>query len=151
MINRTEAEILGKVDNYLKYLQTLEEDSINRKIMYSIESYDLEKMHITFGYDTKKWMLNPGGTVHGGIICTMFDISMGSSAAAFSGCYPPTVNLSVNYLSPIPNDDKVLVTCRVTKVGTKFVQMLAEAKIRSSGEICATASATFYKSGKQVI
>ena len=151
MPTKTKADILSRMNSYLAYLDTLEEDSINRKMKFCLEDYSLEELTITFSFKTGKWMLNPGGTVHGGIITTMFDIAMGVSASAFSGCYPPTVNLSVAFLCPVPNDDEVVITCRAAKVGSSFVQMTAQAKIKSSGTLCATASGTFNNSGRQVI
>ena len=112
--------MLARFNGYLAYLDTLEEDSINRKMRYSLEAYSFEEQTVTFAYETKKWMLNPGGAVHGGLISTMFDISMGSAASAFSGCYPPTVTLSVSFLCPVPGDDTVLISCRATKVGRRL-------------------------------
>ena len=147
----TEAEMLERFNGYLAYLDTLEEDSINRKLKYRLEDYSFEQQTVTFSYPTEKWMVNPGGVVHGGLISTMFDISMGCSAAAFSGYYPPTVTLSVSFLCPVQKDDRVLIDCRAVKVGRSFVQMTARAVIKSSGEVCATAAGTFYNSSKKVI
>lgn len=151
MAIKTEADMLARFKSYLAFLDTLEQDSINRKLKFDLEDYNFEQQTVTFSYPTEKWMLNPGGTVHGGLISTMFDISMGCSAAAFSGCYPPTVSLSLSFLCPVPNDDRVLICCRATKVGRSFVQMTAQAVLKSSGEVCATASGTFYNSDKKVI
>ena len=151
MATRTEADMLERFNGYLAYLDTLEEDSINRKLKFRLEDHSFEQKTVTFSYPTEKWMVNPGGVVHGGLISTMFDISMGCSAAAFSGCYPPTVSLSVSFLCPVPKDDRVLINCRATKVGRSFVQMTAQAVIKSSGEICATATGTFYNSTQKVL
>ena len=151
MATRTEADMLERFNGYLAYLDTLEEDSINRKLKFQLEEYSFEDRTVTLSFPTEKWMLNPGGVVHGGLVSTMFDISMGCSAAAFSGYYPPTVSLSVSFLCPVPKDDRVLIHCRATKVGRSFVQMTAQAIIKSSGEVCATASGTFYNSNQKVI
>lgn len=151
MAIKTEAEMLARFNGYLAYLDTLEEDSINRKLKFQLEEYSFEDRTVTLSFPTEKWMLNPGGVVHGGLVSTMFDISMGCSAAAFSGYYPPTVSLSVSFLCPVPNEDRVLIRCRATKVGRSFVQMTAQAIIKSSGEVCATASGTFYNSNQKVI
>lgn len=151
MAIKTEAEMLARFNGYLAYLDTLEEDSINRKLKFQLEEYSFEDRTVTLSFPTEKWMLNPGGVVHGGLVSTMFDISMGCSSAAFSGCYPPTVTLSVAFLCPVPDNDRILVNCRATKVGGRFVQMNAQAVIKSSGEVCATASGTFYNSSQKVI
>ncbi len=141
---QNEAEMLHRANDYLEYIKTESPDCINRRMPYTIEDYSFDQKYITYGFETKDWMMNPGGVLHGGMMCTMYDIAMGVTSRAFSGYYTPTVNISVTYLCPVPNNDKVLVTCRVTRLGSTFIQLVGESKVASSGKSCSTASATFY-------
>jgi uncharacterized protein (TIGR00369 family) len=146
-----EAEVLRRANGYIEYIKTEKADCITAKMPCEIAGISFDEKYVTYSFETKEWMLNPGGVLHGGITCTMFDIAMGVTARCFSGYYSPTVNLSVTYLCPVPNNDKVLITARVSRLGSTFVQLTAEAKVASSGEMCATASGTFYCNKNKVI
>ena len=148
---QNEAEVLRRANSYIEYVKAERADCITAKMPCEIVEVGFDEKYVTYAFETEDWMMNPGGVLHGGIICTMFDIAMGVTTRCFSGYYSPTVNLSVTYLCPIPNDERVLFTARVTRLGSTFVQVVSEAKLGSSGEMCATASATFYCNKDKVI
>lgn len=60
-------------------------------------SYDEAGSHIAF--PVRDHFLNPGGTMHGGIIATILDVSMGHLVNHTLGVGGATVQMNVNYLS----------------------------------------------------
>lgn len=134
---------------YLDFVKNGQEDCINRRLTYEIVECSYETQALTLSFETTDWMMNPGGVVHGGMICTMFDITMGITSLALSGTFTPTVNLSVSYLSPAPNHDHLVITAHATRVGKTFVQLTAEASSENTRTLCATATAIFYCAGQE--
>jgi len=70
---------------------------------------------ITFGVDTcvvkvrvRDFLKNPQGSLHGGIIATIFDISMGHLLNHALGGAGVTLEMKVQYLRPVRAGD---VTC----------------------------------------
>lgn len=134
---------------YLNYVRNSREDCINRRLTYEIVECDYATQTLTLRFETTDWMMNPGGVVHGGMLCTMFDITMGITSLALSGTFTPTVNLSLSFLSPAPNKDHLLITARATRVGKTFVQLTAEGFSEKTRTLCATATAIFYCAGQE--
>lgn len=99
---------------------------------------------LRFAYRTERWMRNPAGTTHGGIIATMLDNAMGMSAHIVSpyGGAAPTAELQVSYLKPVPPEAEVHILVRVEHVSGRMVRMRAELRLTDRPEtLCATASA----------
>ncbi|MFV0497298.1 MAG: PaaI family thioesterase [Candidatus Fimivivens sp.] len=134
---------------YLDFVNNGEEDCINRRLSYEIVACSYEMQELILSFETTNWMMNPGGVVHGGMICTMFDITMGITSLALSGTFTPTVNLSVSYLSPVPLQDYLIIKAHATRVGKTFVQLTAEATSKNTRTLCATATAIFYCAGQE--
>ena len=88
--------------------------------------------------------MNPAGVLHGGMMSTMFDITMGITSRVVSHYFTPTVNLSVSFLAPAPNNDKLYITARATRIGKTFIHLVAEARSEKADTICATATGIFF-------
>ncbi len=84
--------------------------------------------------------VNNLGIVHGGLICTLLDIAMGTAARSAVGQPVMTLDMQVSFLSP---GRGVLVgEGRVVKAGRSVV--FCEAEVRNeAGEIVAKASGLF--------
>ena len=77
-------------------------------------------------YQTKPWMANVWGVVHGGVTANLVDTCMGIAIAAQCGVITPTVSLTVNYARPVPLDAEVTVRIRTVRCGATSGQMTAE-------------------------
>ena len=84
--------------------------------------------------------LNPGGTVHGGVLATMLDAAMGSAVAAAGRDLPVTVSLTVAYLEP-GQPGRLEATARVRKHGRRL--LVVEGEVTQDGDVLADALATF--------
>ena len=83
------------------------------------------------------------GVVHGGILAAMADTAAAISAYTVlpKGTTLATVELSINYLEPVP-EGRVKAEARVLRVGRNFV--VAECEIRvQNGSLAAKALLTF--------
>ena len=87
---------------------------------------DAQEMSMTIAYPALPWEKNPDGVIHGGIVGTMFDTSMGIAAYAVTGGMTPTISLTTNFLRPAPGDGTLIVRARVTKAGRAVIYAEAE-------------------------
>lgn len=81
---------------------------------------------LVLGYETKPYMANVFGVVHGGIIATIVDTCMGITCAAQCGVITPTVSMTVNYARSVPLNAKIEVRTRTVRVGATSGQISAE-------------------------
>lgn len=85
--------------------------------------------------------LNPAGTVHGGLLATLVDATMGAAVkSAVDGEVPATSQLTVTYLRP-GKPGRLHVTARVSKQGESLT--MCEAEVEQDGKTLAHALATF--------
>ena len=89
--------------------------------------------------------LNPGGTVHGGAISTLVDISMAEAigtTVAEEDERPVTVEMKVNYMAP-GNPGALASEARVRKGGKRMTVVEAEVVQEEDGEVVALATGTY--------
>lgn len=81
---------------------------------------------LTLGYDTKPWMANIWGVVHGGVTAALVDTCMGITCGIQCGAITPTVSMTVNYARPVPLDTSIVVRTRTVRCGATSGQISAE-------------------------
>ena len=89
--------------------------------------------------------LNPGGTVHGGAISTLVDISMAEAigtTVAEEDERPVTVEMKVNYMAP-GKPGALASEARVRKGGKRMTVVEAEVVQEEDGEVVALATGTY--------
>ena len=97
---------------------------------------------LTLSVSVREWMLNPVGTLHGGIMSTMLDMSMGMLTRYLRQTGKvSTVSLAVNFLRPVQPGEKVFLHAEVQKLGRRVAFL--QAQILADGKTAAAASATF--------
>jgi len=85
--------------------------------------------------------LNPAGTVHGGLLATLVDTTMGAAVrSAVDDDVPATSQLTVTYLRP-GKPGLLVVTARVSKRGESIT--VCEAEVEQDGKALVHALATF--------
>ena len=91
--------------------------------------------------DVDERHLNPAGTVHGGMLATLVDTTMGAAvASAVDGELPVTSQLTITYLRP-GKPGRLTVTARVSKRGENLT--ICEADVEQDGETLVHGLATF--------
>lgn len=118
--------------------------TLNARLAPELYSYDDERQEVTLKYPIQDWQVNGLGTLHGGITSTMMDLTMCMAIYCYSReSIPPTVSMTINYLRPIPMEDGVLMTARVTSCGKRNATAYCEAVIPATGKTAATAVGTY--------
>lgn len=121
-----------------------QEQTVNGR-MKSIKigcSYD--DMSITLGFPVQDWQANRGGLMHGGLICTAFDITAAAVARFCAGeNYAPTISLDVKYIRPVQLGDILLVTAKATAAGKRITQIVCQAESKATGKLAATAATVY--------
>ena len=89
--------------------------------------------------------LNPGGTVHGGAISTLVDVSMAealNTAVAEEDERPVTVEMKVNFMAP-GKPGVIASSARVRKGGKRVTVVEAEVLQEEDEEVVALATGTY--------
>jgi uncharacterized protein (TIGR00369 family) len=88
--------------------------------------------------------LNPGGTVHGGVISTLIDVSMAEALNTMTeeGEQPFTIQITVNYMKP-GKLGTLTSTAAVRKGGERITVVEAEVVQEDDGEAIALATGTY--------
>lgn len=85
--------------------------------------------------------LNPMGTLHGGIISSLADISMGVAVRAL-GKTGVTINLNTNFLAPGYLGETIIATGKVVHNGNTLVS--TECTVKRDDDVLATATGLFF-------
>ena len=91
-------------------------------------------------------MFNPQGTLHGGIIATAMDVSMGHLLQYTAGS-GATLEMNIKYLLPI-KEEEIVCKGSYLKKG-KTIGFLQSRLFRSDGKLAAYANATWIPLNKK--
>lgn len=76
---------------------------------------------VTVEYPAQEWMRNPRGVVHGGILTTMVDLTMGMPTRYyFRSSWVATVQLSMSFLQAVEAEDTIRVRATVERAGGRM-------------------------------
>lgn len=89
-------------------------------------SCDEETRTIELAFDTKPWMANPMGVVHGGVVAILMDNGMGVACHSLYKKANPTITMNLNYQRPVPLNATVIVRARVVSFGRTVSHTSAE-------------------------
>ena len=99
---------------------------------------DKKELKITFNIN--EMLLNPQGSLHGGIMATVMDISMGHLVNKTSGM-GATIEMKIQYLRPV-RKGQVICEGRFIKKG-RTVSFMESRLLDESGKLAAIATATW--------
>ena len=118
------------------------EHRINDMLAPTLIACSAEEQTLGLSFHVRGWMCNPKGTLHGGMMATMMDMTMGMLTRFCRKTNAvSTVSLSLNYLRPV-REGAVSVCAHIRKAGRTVV--FAEAELTDEqGRLCADAIATF--------
>lgn len=109
-------------------------------------SCDFEKGTVCFAYDVQQWELNPEDVIHGGMISTALDTSMGMLSHYYTHLSAPTVvtvTMNVSFLKPIVLGDTFYVHCQLDSLGRTLATVKAEVRLKRDDVLACIATATF--------
>ncbi len=105
---------------------------------------DVQEKTLTLKFHAKDWMNNPNGTLHGGLLATASDVTMGMLTRYYKrqeSCV--TVQMSVNYLRSIEADADFYVCARAEKVGRRVLFLRADVFEQKSAKKAGEVTAVF--------
>jgi uncharacterized protein (TIGR00369 family) len=102
---------------------------------------------VELAFQVRPWAANAAGQLHGGIMATCLDTTMGVLTIAWTGVQKTsTINLQVSFVRPVPMDSVLHLRVWITSAGRNVVHLLGEAWTdEARGKIAATASASFFR------
>lgn len=119
-----------------------QKETLNGMMKCADGGCSFEDKTMTFEFPLQPWQANRVGQVHGGAICTAFDLTIAALARFFAGeNFAPTVSLDVKYVRPAMIGDVLLITAKATATGRRITQLTGEAVRKSDGKLVATAAA----------
>lgn len=121
-----------------------QKDSVNGMMKSENKGCSAEDLSLSLGFPVQPWQANRAGMMHGGMICTAFDITAAALARYCAGeNYAPTVSLDVKYIRPVQLGDTLIVTAKATAAGKRLTQLVCEAHSQNTGKLAATAATVY--------
>ena len=117
-------------------------ERMNARLTLQLLDCSREEKWSELEFHAGEWCRNPYGGVHGGMIASIIDTSMGFTSAAYSNKYVSTTDLSVSYLKPMMGE-RYHIFVEITQAGSRMVRCMAKVKDAETGAICATGMGSF--------
>jgi len=117
-------------------------DSISALPVYFREVCD--DGSVLFHVQPEPWMRNPGGVVHGGILCTILDVAMGTVVAATLQRMAPTVDMHIEFIRPVRLDAPVNIRVSASSIGKTLAYMRALLWQEDEAQPCSTVSGIYF-------
>ncbi len=134
----------GWLTEELAFMNGTMAHTLNGRLKPELAECDEENQTLTLAFPIQDWQINGIGTLHGGMINTMMDLTMCMVIYAFAPAgVPPTVSMTTNYLRPVPMEERVLIRARVTSIGKRNATAYCEAIVPATGKIACTAVGTY--------
>lgn len=115
---------------------------INDQLSPRFTACSAEEKSLSISFNAKDWMLNPNGTLHGGVLSTAVDIGMSVLARYLSKKRQVfTAQLSMNFLRTIRQEDTYTVHVVADHVGRRSVIVHAWVSVKGTDKPAATATA----------
>ncbi|HRH58573.1 MAG TPA: PaaI family thioesterase [Chitinophagales bacterium] len=126
-------------------------DWLNARVIEVNEGY------VKMSFTVEKYMLNPIGIMHGGIMATILDEVMG--AASFTLGRPngySTINMNIDYLNPAKAGDTVIAEGHVVRAGKTILHLKAKiysadnTSVDNKGKLLAKATSNMIGTSVQI-
>ena len=115
---------------------------INDRFGATFKACNAEEKWVDVEFTVDDWMLNPNGTLHGGLISTTVDLVFSVVARYYAKKrVTVTVQLSVNFLRTIKNGEKFIVHVQADHTGRRSIVAHGVVTAESSPKPAATATA----------
>lgn len=119
-------------------------DTINGLMRGENGGCSFAEQSLTFAFPVQTWQVNRVGNLHGGMICTAFDLTIAALARFYAEeNFAPTISLDVKYIRPVKLGDTMLVTAKATATGRRITQLTGEARSKATGKLVATAASVY--------
>ena len=122
----------------------VQKDTLNGLLKGRPAGCSFEDKTLTFEFPVQEWQANRVGRLHGGMICSVFDLTIAALARFYAReNFAPTVSLDVKYVRPVNVGDTIVVRAKATSTGRRITQLTGEAYSRETGKLVATAASVY--------
>ncbi len=122
----------------------LQKELINGMMSAEDAGCSFDEGWLAFSFAVQPWQANRAGHLHGGLICTAFDLTIAALARFYAEeDFAPTISLDVKFIRPVRVGDTMTVKARATFAGRRITQLTAEAYSGESGKLAATAASVY--------
>lgn len=83
-------------------------------------------VQLEMAFDTKPWMTNPMGVLHGGVVAAFLDNAMGLTCSCLCDCDTPTISMTVHYARPTPLNTTIHIKAQLVMFGRTSSQLSAQ-------------------------
>ena len=117
----------------------------------NVKVISVEEKAVKFEFEIRKEMTNPVGMLHGGVTAGMIDdcICVNFMVLGLEKFYP-TINLYIDYFNPVFENQTVIVTTKLEKLGKTIINIKAEVINKNTSKIVAQASANLAMSDVKI-
>lgn len=146
----TNTEMEASLIEFVRRLNDERPETINSMMRPEYEGCDPSHCTLLISFDTRDWMSNPAGVMHGGLIATALDVAMGSLSFFYAGeKITPTISLQTSFIRPIPLGEKLMIEARVTSSGRTVVNATADAWAGGKRDrLLSTGTGVYFSGGK---
>ena len=117
---------------------------LNDMLKAEFAGCDANEKTLTMVFKAWDWMSNPGGTLHGGMIATSMDMTLGMLARFYKETRKTvTMQLDIRYMRTIEIGDTFRVCAKAEKAGRNVVFLSAKVFAGDERKLAADASAIF--------
>lgn len=142
--NKRQAELEVHAEKTVVEYNEGQKDNINGMMKIELSECSYDDRTLTFIFPVQQWQANRAGHLHGGIICTAFDITTAALARFYAGeNFAPTVSLDVKFLRPVNVGDRLIVKAVAPGVGRRITHMTCEGYSESTGKLSALGAAVY--------
>ena len=132
------------IEKTLKENNVDQKDTLNGMMQSRRGECSYEGKSLSFEFPVQAWQANRAGQLHGGMICTAFDITIAALARFYAGeNFAPTVSLDVKYVRPVKIGDTLVVKAKAIATGRRITQLTGEAYSKETGKLSATAASVY--------
>lgn len=132
------------MEKTLRENNIVQQNTINGMMKSRLGECSFEDKTLSFEFPVLEWQANRVGNLHGGIICTAFDLTIAALARFFAGeNFAPTISLDVKYIRPVKVGDILVVKATATATGKRITQLTGEAYSKHTGKLAATAASIY--------
>lgn len=138
----TKAEQEKRLQYFLSLRLDADEKSINH--IMDMHLYAWDEYSVTLAFPVYEWQLNPVGTMHGGMLATALDITMGCASYVFSEAkHTPTVSMELQYVRAVYAGRTLYVKAVADRCGSRINQIRAWGWQDEEQQPCITASGSY--------
>ncbi|MEG0265662.1 MAG: PaaI family thioesterase [Erysipelotrichaceae bacterium] len=118
--------------------------TINADLDYTFVDCNVKEGILHLRFPLKAWQMNPKGHLHGGMVCTILDTSMGCLAYAMSGGYhTPTVDMSTSFIASSNEGEHLIVEVALQHGGSRIMKVEAKAICEERNQLVASSMGTY--------